>query len=117
MGRPVIALLADIVSWICLLAGGGLALIGGIGLLRLPDVFARMHGAGVIDTLGLGLILLGLIVQAGLTLVTVKLVLILVFVLFTSPITTHALARACLHAGVRPLARVRQANGDESSKA
>jgi multicomponent Na+:H+ antiporter subunit G len=117
VGRPVIALAAELISWICLLAGGVLALIGGLGMLRLPDVFARLHGAGMIDTLGLGLILLGLMVQAGLSLVTVKLVLILLFVLVTSPITTHALARACLHGGVRPLAPERQASGDAPSKA
>ena len=113
----MIALAADVVSWVCLLAGGAFALIGGLGLLRLPDVFARMHGAGMIDTAGLGLILLGLMVQAGLTLVTVKLVLVMAFVLVTSPITTHALARACLHGGARPLARARQASGGGSSKA
>ena len=54
------ALLADIASWACILVGAAVALIGGLGLLRLPDVFARMHGAGMIDTLGLGLILVGL---------------------------------------------------------
>ena len=74
------ALLADIVSWTCLFAGSALALIGGLGLLRLPDVFARMHGAGMVDTLGLALILLGLMFQAGFTLITVKLILIMVFI-------------------------------------
>ena len=77
-------------------------LIGGLGLLRLPDVFARMHGAGMVDTLGLALILLGLMVQAGFSLVTVKLILIMGFVLYTSPTTTHALARACLYGGQKP---------------
>lgn len=108
------ALALDMVSWICILAGTAVALIGGFGLLRLPDVFARMHGAGMVDTLGLGAILLGLMVQAGFSLVTVKLVLILVFVFFTSPMTTHALARACLNAGVEPRARRKLSRGDES---
>jgi multicomponent Na+:H+ antiporter subunit G len=111
----VIAVAADVVSWVCLLAGGAVALIGGLGILRLPDVFARMHGAGMIDTLGLGLILLGLMVQAGFSLITVKLVLILGFVLYTSPVATHALARACLHGGIRPRARERQPSGGEPS--
>jgi multicomponent Na+:H+ antiporter subunit G len=117
------ALFADVVSWICLLAGVAFALIGGLGVLRLPDVFTRMHGAGMIDTLGLGLILVGLMVQAGPTLVTVKLFLIIVFVLYTSPTTTHALARACLYGGVRPLldepaderADLKDPDGDSSS--
>ena len=51
------ALVLDLVSWICILVGSAAALIGGLGLLRLPDVFARMHGAGMIDTLGLGAVL------------------------------------------------------------
>jgi multicomponent Na+:H+ antiporter subunit G len=106
----------DFVTWVCIVAGAAVAVIGGLGLLRLPDVFARMHGAGMIDTLGLGAILLGLMVQAGFSLITVKLVLILVFVFFTSPMTTHALARACLNAGVEPRARHKPAMGGEPSK-
>lgn len=99
----MIALIIDIASWACLLIGTGFAVIGGIGIVRLPDLFARMHGAGMIDTLGAAMILLGLMLQAGLSLVTVKLILIGVFLFFTSPATTFALARAALAAGVMPL--------------
>ncbi len=109
------ALLADVISWVFILAGGVLALIGGLGLLRLPDVFARMHGAGMIDTLGLAFILVGLMFQAGFSLITVKLILIIVFVLYTSPMTTHALARACLYGGVRPQAVQKDTSGEPSS--
>ncbi len=77
-------------------------IIGAIGMIRLPDVFARMHGAGIIDTLGLGAIMAGLMVQGGLTIVTVKLGLIVIFIVFTGPTATHALARAALHGGVTP---------------
>jgi multicomponent Na+:H+ antiporter subunit G len=110
------ALVLDLASWICILVGAAAALTGGLGLLRLPDVFARMHGAGMIDTLGLGAILLGLMIQAGLTLITVKLILIVLFVLYTSPVVTHALARACLNAGIEPQARRKPAHGDGPSK-
>ena len=96
------ALALDIVSWGLLGLGAVMLIIGGIGLIRLPDVFARMHGAGIIDTLGAGAVMAGLMIQAGLTIVTVKLALIIVFILFTSPTATHALARAALHGGVRP---------------
>jgi len=96
-------LLADILSWALLLGGSALLLIGGIGLIRLPDVFARMHGAALIDTLGAVMILGGMMVQAGWTLITVKLLLIAVFLIFTSPTATHALARAALHDGIEPL--------------
>jgi len=61
-----------------------------------------MHAAGMVDTLGLGLIIIGLIVQAGFSLVSFKLFLIIVFVLYTGPAVTHALAQAALNAGVKP---------------
>ncbi|NQV98833.1 MAG: monovalent cation/H(+) antiporter subunit G [Rhodospirillales bacterium] len=95
-------LLIDIISWVCIISGGLFCLIGGLGLIRLPDMYARMHGASLIDTMGIGLILTGLMFQAGFTLVTAKLLLILAFVFFTSPTTTHALARAGLNGGLVP---------------
>ena len=64
----------DILSWIFLVAGGGFCLIGGLGLLRMPDVFTRLHAVSVIETLGMGFIILGLILQAGFTLVAAKLI-------------------------------------------
>lgn len=93
----------DIVSWVAISGGGLFAMIGGLGVLRLPDVFARMHGAGITDTLGAGLILIGLAVQSGFTLVAVKLILILVFLFLTSPTATYALANAAMTAGLRPI--------------
>lgn len=91
-----------ILSWIALAIGGAFVLIGGIGMLRLPDFYTRVHAAGVTDTLGAGLVLLGLILQAGFTLVTFKLFLILFFLLFTGPTAAHALAKAAMHGGVKP---------------
>ena len=97
------ALLLDIVSWAFLGLGATFLIIGGIGMLRFPDLYARMHAAGVIDTLGAALILIGLAFQAGLILVTLKLLLILLFVLFTSPTATYALANAAYRSGFLPL--------------
>jgi len=94
--------LVDLVSWALLLAGAGLCLVGGVGLIRLPDVYTRMHAAGVTDTMGAGLIVLGLIVEGGFTLVSVKLALIMLFIVFTSPTSTHALAQAALAGGLAP---------------
>ncbi len=96
-------LLRDIASWALLVSGGGFCIIGGLGLLRLPDVYARMHAAGITDTLGAGLMLAGLMVQGGLSLVTVKLILILVFLLFPNPTSTYALANAAYRQGLSPL--------------
>ena len=93
-------LLVDILSWVCLLGGGVFLIAGAIGILRFPDFYSRLHALGVCDTMGAGLILLGLMLQGGLTLVTVKLMLILYFVLFTGPTAIHALAAAARIAGV-----------------
>lgn len=98
-------LAVDILSWALLLAGGFFVVVGGIGLIRLPDLYTRMHAAGIGDTLGAALILFGLMLQAGFTLVAVKLVLILVFLWFTSPTASYALANAALFAGLEPLLR------------
>ena len=92
-------------SWVCLVTGGFFGIVGGIGLLRFPDLFSRFHAAGVTDTLGAGLVLIGLMLQAGWSLITIKLVLILAFGLFTSPTATHALAKAALRGKVKPLLR------------
>ena len=96
-------LLIEVVSWIFLISGSFFVLVGGFGVLRMPDVYTRSHAAGVTDTLGAGLILLGLMAQAGLTLITVKLLLILVFLLFTSPTSSFALNHTAWTSGLRPL--------------
>ena len=102
----------DLASWFLIALGGAFCVIGAIGLLRMPDFFTRMHAASVIDTLGAAFILMGLMLQAGFSLVTVKLIAIGVLLFFTSPVATHALARAALARGVQPML----AKGDVSSK-
>ena len=93
----------DALSWASLLAGGFFCVVGAVGLVRMPDFYTRMHAASVTDTLGAGLVLLGLMLQAGLTLVTAKLVMIALLLFFTSPTASHALARAAFLRGVEPL--------------
>lgn len=95
--------LLDWTSGISLLVGGLFCLVGGMGLLRMPDFFTRMHAASVTETLGVGLVLFGLLLQAGWTLIAVKLLMVGVLVFFVSPTASHALARAALLRGVRPL--------------
>jgi multicomponent Na+:H+ antiporter subunit G len=94
--------LVSILSWSCLLAGSFFGISGGIGLLRFPDFYTRMHASGVTDTLCAALILTGLMLQAGWGLVLVKLFLTLALLLLTSPTATHALARAALHGHLQP---------------
>lgn len=105
------SVLADAISWACIVAGALFCVIGAVGMVRMPSFFTRMHAASLIDTLGAGLILLGLMIQAGFTLVTVKLVMLGLLLLFASPTATHALAKAALARGVDPLE-----TGGESSK-
>jgi multicomponent Na+:H+ antiporter subunit G len=94
----------DILSWALLTAGGVFVLVGGIGALRMPNLYTRMHAASVTDTMGAVLVLAGVMVQAGLSLVTIKLVAILLFLLITSPAASYALANAALLAGIKPAA-------------
>ncbi len=108
----MIAQIADILSWVCIATGSLALLTGGIGVLRLPDVYTRMHAAGITDTMGAGLFILGMILQSGDWLIVVKLLLILVFLFFTSPTSTFALAHAALTSGVKP--RLAEA-GDEDA--
>lgn len=100
--------LLDVLSWGCFVAGGFFCIVGGVGLIRMPDFFTRVHAAGVVETLGAGAILLGLILQAGLTLVAAKLVMIGLLLFLTSPASTHALAKAALVRGVKPLLENRE---------
>jgi len=99
------ALALDIASWALLTLGGLAMLVGGIGALRMPDLYTRMHAAGVTDSMGAILVIAGIMLQAGLSLATVKLGLILLFLLLTSPTASNALAAAALVAGAKPDAK------------
>ncbi|RFF30767.1 monovalent cation/H(+) antiporter subunit G [Wenzhouxiangella sediminis] len=95
-------IVVDVLSWFLLLGGGLVGILGGVGLLRFPDFYSRLHAAGMTDTLCALMIIAGLILQAGLSLLSIKLALILLFLLFTSPTASHALARAALTDGLKP---------------
>jgi len=97
------ALAVDIVSWVLILLGSFFTVSGAVGLVRMPDLFTRMHAASVIDTTGIGFLFIGMMLQAGFSLVTLKLLFILVLFFFASPVITHALAQAALHEKVEPL--------------
>lgn len=86
--------------WVLLVSGSVFCVIGGIGVLRMPDFYTRTHAASITDTLGASLILVGLAIHAGLGLVTVKLVIVLVLLYVTSPTATHALVKAAFSGGL-----------------
>ncbi len=92
----------DLISAALFATGCFFAITGGVGILRMPDVYTRLHAAGKVDSLAQTLILSGLIVQAGLTLVSAKLILIIVFLFATTPTATHAVAKAAHLSGLKP---------------
>ena len=96
-----------IASWALVLSGSAFIVAGGVGLVRLPDLYTRLHSASVTDTGGVILLAAGLFLQAlfafGNVIAAVKVVLILFFTLFTAPTASHALAKTALLAGRVPL--------------
>ena len=95
-------LVLDVLSWILLCLGGGFVLIGGIGTLRLPDFYTRLHAASLTDTMATILIFTGIMLQAGFSLAALKLAAIMLFLLLTGPTASYALANAALQSGMRP---------------
>ncbi len=94
------SLVADVLSWVLLVVGSVFAVLGAVGLLRFPDFYTRMHSVGVSDTMGAALIIAGCALQAGLTLYTVKLITVWLFIYLTGPAATHALAKAAYSSGL-----------------
>lgn len=96
------ALAMDILSWILLTSGGVFVFIGGLGALRMPNLYTRMHAASLTDTIAAVLVIGGVMLQAGATLATIKLAAILLFLLLTSPTASNALASAAILSGLQP---------------
>ena len=93
----------NLVSSVFILVGSLSIIVGLLGVYRMPDFFTRLHAASIIDTLGAMLILFGLIMHHGISIVSVKLFLILVFILITTPTAAHALAKSALHGNLKPV--------------
>ncbi|MCB9664062.1 MAG: monovalent cation/H(+) antiporter subunit G [Alphaproteobacteria bacterium] len=118
-------MIVEVVVGILLGLGGLACITGAVGLLRFPDVYSRMHASGVTDTLGAGLVVLGLLVWAALgdggwatalaeghaeaakpgLLQSVKLVSILFFLWVSGTTAVHALAKAAWLDGLVPWTR------------
>ena len=90
--------LLDLLTGAFLVLGAGFALIGSIGLARLPDIFTLLHGPTKATTIGVGAILLGSILyfstRGGLSLHEA---LVTLFLFMTAPVSAHLIARAALH--------------------
>lgn len=94
--------LLDVLSWGLLCLGGAFVLVGGIGALRLPGFYTRLHAASLTDTMATILIFTGMMLQAGISLAALKLAAIMVFLLLTGPTASYALANAALQSGMTP---------------
>lgn len=97
-------ILIEAASWVLIVAGSFFVLVGGIGVLRMPDFYTRLHGSSLTDSLGTFAVLFGLMLQFGLSLATLKLVAIALFLFLTNPTAAYALAHAALLADVPGLA-------------
>ena len=93
----------NLVSSLFITIGALSIIVGLLGVYRMPDFYTRLHAASIIDTLGAMLILFGLILNYGLNIVSLKLLLILIFILITTPTAAHALAKSALHGNLKPI--------------
>ena len=102
-----------VLAAVLILGGVFFLMVSSIGLLRLPDFYARTHAVGKAETLGAMLVLGGLAIYNGWELSTVKVLIILGFVLIANPSATHAIARAALRSGLEPWTKDRKQTDNE----
>lgn len=95
--------LINILSGALIISGALAIIVGMLGVFRMPDFFTRLHAASIIDTMGTMFVIAGLMLYSGVNLVSLKLFLILIFILITTPAAAHALAKSALHGGVKPV--------------
>lgn len=88
-----------------IVAGTFFIFTSALGILRMPDFFTRLHPAGITDSLGAPLVLVGIAVQNGMTLFSGKIILLILFLMITSPTACHALAKAAVFGGLKPFTR------------
>lgn len=109
------ALILDILSWVLFLTGSLFVFAGALGLVRFPDFYTRIHAGGVTDTFGSELILLAMVLQSDDFTTVIKLFLIALFLLLTSPVSTHSIAHAAWVGKLKPLVgkQLRYPEGNE----
>lgn len=97
--------LQEIIGLVLIIIGLLFMLIGSIGIIRLPDFFARTHASSKVDTVGISVVLAGIAVLEGFERVSGKALLASAFLIFTNPVAAHALARAAFYKGLKPWQR------------
>ena len=108
-----------LLSWLsggALLLGTAALLVGALGLVRLPNLFSRIHAVGMMDTAGVAFITLGMLIHEGFSLVSVKLAVVGVFLFFTSPIATHAVAQVAHRSGFSPVSPAPKKRATKAAK-
>lgn len=96
-------MIQTVFSIIFVVLGIAFMLMGSVGIVRLPDFYSRSHAASKSDTLGIMFVIGGLIIYEGFTQSSLKLLFIIIFIALSNPIGSHALARAALKKGLKPL--------------
>ena len=89
-------------SIIFIVAGLFFLIVAAGGVIRLPDVFSRSHAVSLTDSLGASLLLVGLALHEGLSINTLKILVVLALLYILNPVIAHATIRAALRAGVKP---------------
>ena len=92
----------EYLAWGFMALGAFFMVTGSVGMLRMPDFYTRLHPAGVTDSLGAPLVLLGLVILGGLTLFSGKVVLLMLFLMLTGPTSTHLVAKSAMVCGLKP---------------
>lgn len=101
----MIAHIVDFIGWIFIAGGVFFIFTGSLGILRMPDFFTRLHPAGLIDSMGAPMVLIGVALQSGFTLFAGKIILLILFLFLTGPTACHALAKAALLSGLEPYSK------------
>jgi len=91
-----------VLAIVFILAGVFFLVVSCIGILRLPDFYARTHAVGKSETLGAMLLIFGLALYQGFSIISLKILFVVVFILLANPAATHAMSRAALRAGLEP---------------
>ncbi len=95
--------ISDYIAWGFFIIGALFVIVGALGILRFPDFYTRIHASGLTDTLGAEFILIGMAIQAPSWLIAAKILMMMIFLLLTSPVATHAVAHAAWVGGLNPL--------------
>ena len=101
-------MLIEFLSGFLIITGALAIIVGLVGIYRMPDFYTRLHAASIIDTMGTIFIMLGLMLYSGFNLVSIKLFLIMFFILITTQAAAHALAKSALHGKLQPVLEQKQ---------